>query len=138
MRHIGTPHGYPTLPSPSTAPSHTTVARRVPGIYLIMSSTRAKLGGVFAALTYLRLIIEYYKVKLPYAFPVTLFCDSQAALCRLTQIDTDIALTQFSTTWRCRANYDFEAALKAATSTLPFPVHWQWIQRPRGTMEKSR
>jgi hypothetical protein len=30
---------------------------RVQGTYLIMSSTRAELGGVFAALTYLRLII---------------------------------------------------------------------------------
>jgi len=41
------------------------------GTYLITSSTRAKLCGVFAALTHLRLIIEYYKVKLPCAFAVT-------------------------------------------------------------------
>ena len=101
---------------------------RVPGTYLIMSSTRAKLGGVFAALTYLRLIITYYKVKLQYAFAVTLFCDSQAALGRLKQINTNIALTQFSITWRCCAHYDYEAALKAAISTLPFPVHWKWIK----------
>jgi hypothetical protein len=66
---------------------------RVPGTYLIMSSTRAELGGVFAALTYLRLIIAYYKVKLPYAFAVTLFCNSQAGLGQLKQINTNIALT---------------------------------------------
>jgi hypothetical protein len=45
---------------------------------------------------------------------MTLFCNSQAALCQLKQIDTDIALPQVSTAWRCRANYNYEAALKAA------------------------
>ena len=46
----------------------------------------------------------------------------------MRKVDADLALSQFSTTWRCRAHYDYEAALKAANNALPFPVHWRWIK----------
>jgi hypothetical protein len=80
----------------------------VPGSMVIMSSTRAELCGIFAAVTYIRLALAFYHVLRPKkGFMYTLYCDSKAAL----SIVTNSYFEEFGTIWRCRANYDLEVAI---------------------------
>jgi hypothetical protein len=70
----------------------------VPGQPVSMSLTRTKMLGLFAALTHVRLVIEYFHMVLPHgAFTATVYCDSKAALQRVQ----DIEFNEFGTTWRC-------------------------------------
>jgi hypothetical protein len=44
--------------------------------------------GLFAALTYVRLVIEYFHMVLPHGgFTATVYCDSKAALQRAQDIE---------------------------------------------------
>jgi hypothetical protein len=45
-----------------------------------MFSTRTELRGSFAAITYLRLVVEFYHVALPNDAKCWIHCDSKAAL----------------------------------------------------------
>jgi hypothetical protein len=73
----------------------------VPGSTVILSSTRAELCGIFAAVTYIQLVKEFYHVVQPkQGHKHTLYCDSKAALSRVTNSYFD----EFATIWRCIAN----------------------------------
>ena len=89
-----------------------------------MSSTRAELSGILAAITYLRLVIEHNKVQHKHGIKCILHCDSRAALQRVGSF----AYEGFGTSWRCRANYDLEVAIKVCLKSLPFKVHWEWVR----------
>ncbi len=67
----------------------------VPGDSLIMSSTRTELCGVFAALTHLRLVVEYYRIAPHQTSSCRIYCDSKAALARVV----DEYYEAFGTTW---------------------------------------
>jgi len=88
-----------------------------------MSSTRTELAGVFAALTYLRLIVQYYCVVLPRESSLTLYCDSKAALAGITQDHR-----RFGTSRRCRKHYDLLSAITFCTLNLNMPITWQWVK----------
>ena len=105
----------------------------VPGYSEGMSSTRAKLCGIFAALTYLRLVTQYYHVVVPkMGTEHTLYCDSTAALSRIS----DLSYDGFGTTWRCRANYDFESAIRACLRWQNLSIKWVWVKGHAGRRKK--
>ena len=92
-----------------------------------MSSTRTELCGLFAALTYVRLVMEYYDLKVTHLqdnFQCILYCDSTAAISRASDAES----TYFGTTWRCRINYDLEAAIRTCLEGLPFKVYFEWVK----------
>ena len=88
-----------------------------------MSSTRSELAGVFAAITYLRLIVQYYCVVLGRESSITLYCDSQAALAGITKDQR-----RFGTSRRCRKHYDLISAIACCISKINMPIHWQWVR----------
>jgi ribonuclease HI len=98
----------------------------VPGHPVSMSSTRTELCGLFAALTHVRLIIEYYHMALPReGIRITIYCDSKAALQRVQ----DLGYDGFGTTWRCRANYDIESAIRTCIRQQPgLHIKWTWVK----------
>ena len=99
----------------------------VPGLKHTMSSTRTELCGILAALTFVRLVMEYHAVtadQLYEKFTCTLHCDSKAAILRVESIEVD----NFGTTWRCRENYDMEAAIQSCLDKLPFSVLMDWVK----------
>ena len=96
----------------------------VPGASLIMSSTRTELCGLFAAVTHLRLVVEYYHIIPNKNVSCRIYCDSKAALARVA----DKYYDGFGTTWRCRTNYDFEVAIRTCLLQLPIPISWQWVR----------
>ena len=98
-----------------------------------MSSTRAELSGIFAALTYARLVLEYTSSTVKHGTICVLHCDSRAALQRVESF----AHEGFGTSWRCRANYDLEVAIKACLTALPFAVQWKWV-RGHASRRKKR
>ena len=100
---------------------------KVPGLKHIMSSTRAELMGIFALITYLRLVIEYYNIEavsIHKDFRCVIHCDSKAAISRVEGLETET----FGTTWRCRQNYDLEAAIRDCLVALPFKVFIYWVK----------
>ena len=106
----------------------------VDGASCFMSSTRTELCGILAALTYLRLVIEYHQVVLPQrGLNCTIHCDSQAALSRVDNLSYD----GFGTTWRCRENYDLEAAIRQCMQRRAMCANWQWI-RGHASRRKKR
>jgi ribonuclease HI len=97
----------------------------VPGAPVIMSSTRAELCGMFAAVTYVQLAREYCHGITPRTgLGYTLHCDSKAALSRMT----DSYFDEFGTIWRCRANYDLEVAIHQCLKSFLVLVDWQWVR----------
>ena len=95
----------------------------VPGYSSIMSSTRAELCGIFAALTYIRLLLQYKHTVLHDNHSITLFCDSTAALANAQN-----EYQYFGTTWRCCAHYDLISAINECVQTLSVPIKWQWVR----------
>ena len=104
----------------------------VPGNAVTMSSTRAELCGIFASLTYLRLVTQYFHLVTPRETLCTLYCDSTAALQRVKAL----TYSGFGTTWRCRANYDLEAAIRTCLELHPVTVKWSWIKGHPGRRKK--
>jgi hypothetical protein len=97
----------------------------VSGTPVFMSSTRTELCGMLASLTYLRLIIQYFHIVIPkQGFQCTVHFDSLAALNRVK----DLTYDAFGTTWRCRANYDMEAAIRVCLQQGQIMVDWKWIR----------
>ena len=90
----------------------------------ILSSTRTELVGIFASLTYIRLVMECFNVAPPPQCKVTLYCDSTAAINRVK----DSELDYYGSSWRCRENYDVEAAIRSCMQLLPFSVKVKWIR----------
>jgi hypothetical protein len=72
-----------------------------------MSSTRTELCGIFAAITHLRLVVEYYHIIPNKNVSCRIHCDSKAALARVVDKHYD----GFGTTWWCRTHYDLEVAI---------------------------
>ena len=97
---------------------------QVPGSPISMSSTRTELCGILASLTHLRLVIQHCHVVIPRGFSCNFFCDSKAALQRVK----DLEYNGFGTTWRCRANYDMEAAIRHCLFLLPVRITWTWVK----------
>ena len=89
-----------------------------------MSSTRAELSGILAALTYLRLAMEYINKDWYPGLICMLHCDSKAALQRVRSFEYQ----GFGTSWRCRANYDLEVAIKDCLFAIPATVEWVWVR----------
>jgi ribonuclease HI len=96
----------------------------VPGASLIMSSTRTELCGLFAAITHLRLVVEYYHIVPPKNASCCIYCDSKAALARVA----DKYYDGFGTSWRCRTHYDLEVAIRTCLLQLPISISWQWVR----------
>jgi ribonuclease HI len=101
----------------------------VPGESLIMSSTRTELCGLFAAITHLRLVVEYYHIIPNKNVSCRIYCDSKADLARVV----DEYYDGFGTTWRCRTHYDFRTCL----FQLPISISWQWV-RGHASRRKER
>jgi ribonuclease HI len=98
----------------------------VPGQQVSMSSTRTELCGLFAALTHVRLAKEFFHMVLPQGgVQIIVYCDSKAALHRVQDLEFD----GFGTTWRCRANYDIEAEIRAVIRQQPgLQIQWKWVK----------
>ena len=97
---------------------------RVPGASLIMSSTRTEMCGLFAAITHLRLVVEYHAIRPSKDASCRIYCDSKAALARVD----DKYYDGFGTTGRCRSNYDLEVAIRTCLLQLPIPIKWHWVK----------
>ena len=98
---------------------------QVPGHTHGMSSTRAELCGIYAALVYLNLVTTYHHlVPNQTRKKCTIYCDSKAALQRIS----DLSYAGFGTTWRCRANYDLEAAIKGCLRDSFMQFTWVWVK----------
>jgi hypothetical protein len=83
------------------------------------------LCGIFAAITHLRLVVEYYHIIPNKNVSCRIHCDSKAALARVV----DEYYDGFGTTWRCRTHYDLEVAIRdCLLNKLPFPISWQWVR----------
>jgi hypothetical protein len=88
----------------------------VPGQPVSMSSTRAELCGLFAALTHVRLVTEYFHMVPPQGgYTGTVYCDGNVALQRVQDLEFD----GFGTTWQCRVNYNMEAAIRSCIQQQP-------------------
>ena len=99
-----------------------------------MSSTRTELAGMFAFVTYLRLALEWFQAVPPrMGFKCTAYCDSQAALRRMDDVSYDV----FGTTWRCRENYDLEAAIRGCLEQSSWAFDWHWV-RGHASKRKQR
>ena len=98
----------------------------VPGQPVSMSSTRTELCGLFAALTHIRLVTEYFQIVPPHGgFDIVIYCDSKAALQRVQDLEFD----GFGTTWRCRANYDIEAEIRSFIRQQKWlNIQWKWVR----------
>ena len=81
-------------------------------------------SGIFAALSYFRLVKEYFNVVSPKDTHCTVVCDSKAALQRVAQLH----YSHFGTTWRCRANYDLEAAIREYLEQNIASIQWKWVR----------
>jgi ribonuclease HI len=90
-----------------------------------MSSTRTELCGIYASLCYVQLVTKFFHLVLPRrGLACTIYCDSKAALQRVR----DLTYSEFGTTWRCRANYDLEAAIRESLRTPSLKVTWEWFK----------
>jgi ribonuclease HI len=105
----------------------------VPGESLIMSSTRTELCGLFAAITHLRLVVEYYHIIPNKNVSCRIYCDSKAALARVV----DKYYDGFGTTWRCRTHYDLKVAIRTCLLQLPISISWRWV-RGHASRRKER
>ena len=105
----------------------------VPGNKDVLSSTRSELCGYLAAITYVRLVIEYHQIpdEVTRRLRCIVHCDSTAAISRVEKLSNQF----FGTTWRCRENYDLEAAIKQCLGSLKCTVLLQWV---RGHPEKRK
>jgi hypothetical protein len=81
-------------------------------------------GCLFAAITHLRLVVEYYHIIPNKNVSCRIFCDSKAALARVA----DKYYDGFGTTWRCRTHYDLEVAIRTCLLQLPISISWQWVK----------
>jgi hypothetical protein len=97
---------------------------RVPGAPFIMSSTRAEMCGLFAAVTHLRLVVEYHAIRPNKEASCRIYCDSQGALARVADKHYD----GFGTSARCRTHYDLEVAIRSCLRTLSIPITWHWVR----------
>ena len=86
--------------------------------------------GLFAAMTHVRLAIAYHHMTLPKGgIEAIVYCDSKAALQRVQ----DLGYDEFGTTWRCRANYDIEAAIRECTKQQQgMRIQWKWVKGHAG------
>jgi ribonuclease HI len=99
------------------------------------SSTRAELSGILAVLMYVLMIRKYYKL-FSTRLHIEIWCDSKAAIDRTRSISTDMKEARFGTTWRCRQDYDLEAAIRrtmrklagstrtSTTRNTTFNIYW--------------
>jgi hypothetical protein len=81
------------------------------------------LCGIFAAITHLRLVVEYYHIIPNKNVSCRIHCDSKAALARVV----DEYYDGFGTTWRCRTHCNLEVAIRDCLLKLPIPISWQWV-----------
>jgi len=110
---------------------------KVPGLKHIMSSTRTELQGIFACLTYLRLVVEYYDIPaeiIDEDFTCWVHCDSKAAISRVEGLEYET----FGTMWRCRQNYDLEAAIRECLNKLSFKVSMKWVKGHADDRKESK
>ena len=96
----------------------------VPGGSVSITSTRAELCGMFACLSFLRLLLEYAEIPPTTKLSCTIWCDSKAALARIQ----NLRYKRFGTTWRCRANYDIEAAIGSCIDRMSIELKFCWVR----------
>ena len=97
---------------------------KIPASASRMTSTRAELWAIFVAMSYLRLVKEYFNIVPPKDAACRACCDSKVALRRIEGTDD-----HFSTTWRCRPDYDLESAVrKCITNLNGIKVQWLWVK----------
>jgi hypothetical protein len=96
----------------------------VPWAPLIMSSTRSEIGGKFAAITHLRLVVEYYAITPTNTASCRIYCNSKVALARVGDKRHD----GLGTTTRCRPHYDLKVATRTCLLQLPIPISWHWVK----------
>ena len=96
----------------------------VPGASFIISSTRAEMCGLFAAITHLHLMVEYHALRPSKDASCRIYCDSKGALARVV----DTYYDGYGTTGRCRTHYDLEVAIRTCLLKLPIPILWHWFK----------
>jgi hypothetical protein len=101
----------------------------------MMSSIRTEMCGLFAAVTHLRLVVEYFHIVPSEKASCRTYCDSsRAALARVV----DKYYEDFGTTWRCRQHYDFEVAIRTSLLQLPISIEWKWARGHASSRKKDR
>jgi hypothetical protein len=82
--------------------------------------------GLYASLTHVRLVTEYFHMVPPQGgYTATVYCNSKAALKRVQDLEFD----GFGTTWQCRANYNMEAAIRSCIQQQPGSrIKWTWVK----------
>lgn len=99
-----------------------------------MSSTRAELSGIFTSLTYLRFVVEFFKIN-PHRQEIqcTLHCDRKVAL----QQAKDISYEGFGTSWRRRTNYDLKETIKKCVMDGHLQIEWKCVKGHASRRKKS-
>lgn len=88
------------------------------------SSTRTEIEGIFAALTFLRLVCEYFHIVPPPSTSLRLVCDNRGAL----KCARSAAAADWFSSSRSYANYDLAAELRACIQALPIPTQFEWVK----------
>jgi hypothetical protein len=83
-----------------------------------MSSTRTELCGLFAAITHLRLVVEYNGIIPNKNVSYRIYCDGKAALARAV----DEYYDGFGRTWRYRTHYDHTLRYGPAFYSCQSPI----------------
>jgi hypothetical protein len=96
----------------------------VPCASLIMSSTRTEMCGLFATLTHLRLIVEYFHIVLREKASCRIYCDSRAALARVDdKYYEDFAVQHGGVDSTTISRY---VAIRTCLLQLPISIKWKW------------
>jgi ribonuclease HI len=106
----------------------------IPCASLIMSSTRTEIYGLFAALTHLRLVVEYCHIVPSEKASCRIYCDSRAALARVV----DKYYEDFGTTWRWRQHFAFEVTIRTCLLQLPISIEWKWVRGHASSRKKEQ
>lgn len=88
------------------------------------SSTRTEIEGIFAALTFIRLLCEYFAITPPTSAALRLVCDNKGAL----KCARNAAAPDYFSSARCYANYDLAAELRMCIQALPLSTQFDWVK----------
>jgi ribonuclease HI len=97
-----------------------------------MSSTRTEMTGLFAAITHLGLVVEYFAITPTKTTSCRIYYDSKGALARVGDKRHD----GFGTTRRCRPHYNLEVAIRTCLLQLPIPISWTWVKGHAGARKR--
>jgi hypothetical protein len=76
-----------------------------------MSSTRTEMAGIFAAITHLRLVVEYYAITPTKSTSCRIYWDCKGALARVGD-----------------KRHDSFGTIRTYLLQLPIPISWHWVK----------